>query len=407
MKKLTSYLAAFSFAMICATGYGQERGIEQTTSLFKKITKERGQLYGSVVVDAAYKVNADSVANRNEGTQYAKLPVNSGQVSLKRVLLGYNYEINNRFGVEFLAAAEDNSFIPFTATTKNVVLQNQFNPYIRVASLRYNNVFYNSDLVIGQIYTPAFAGNSEKLWGYRNIEKTVSEMYGTAASSFGVSLQGYLPEDENFGYNLMVANGSGAGPLNIANKALYGEVFYRFFGQRLTIDLYADYTKLNASQRIEHSHQMNKVIIAYCVPRFTLGVEAFTNTLKGDNIATRQLESLPDTIATKCLAYSVFMKARIIGKKLGIFARYDNFTAGLNNNDALYSGYNNQNYYYNPKVARQFVTFGLDIRPTKHLHIMPNVWYSEYRNNSTKLGVKENMGFDLVYRLTASYNFGR
>ncbi len=408
MKKVFICLTATTLLFALTPAQAQFRATEQTHPFLHKYTKERGHLWGSIVLDAAYKTNADTVnGGRSQGTHFTNLPLNNGQGQISRAMVGYNFEINGRLSTEFLLASEDNSYLIYNKDNTNLTSHSRFNPYIRLANLKISNIFNSSDLTVGQIYTPTFAGTSESLWGYRNVEKTMTETYGSAASDFGVSLSGALPENDNFGYKVMLGNGNASGLMDFNRKTAYGEVYYKLYGQRLIIDLYSDYSKINGNTQWVHTRQMNKVIFAYSVPRLTLGVEAFSTELKGDNIATKAKDNKADTIATKSIGYSIFMKARIIGKKLGIFARYDNFNAGLNNNDAVYVGYQSLNAYYNTKVSREFVTFGLDISPNKHLKIMPNVWYMAYTNNSTIAQATDTKGYDLVYRLTASYTIGK
>ena len=62
----------------------------------------------------------------------------------------------------------------------------------------------NTDLVAGQISTPAFSMLIDKIWSYRAIERTITDIRRTPSFDLGVSLQGKFDDGGNYGYNLMV-----------------------------------------------------------------------------------------------------------------------------------------------------------------------------------------------------------
>ena len=84
----------------------------------------------------------------------------------RRIYLGYDYDISEKFTAQFLLAYEGATF---TTDGKRSM-------YIKGANLRWKNIFHNSDLVIGQMSTPTFATTSEPVWGYRSLEKTIMDM---------------------------------------------------------------------------------------------------------------------------------------------------------------------------------------------------------------------------------------
>ncbi len=135
----------------------------------------------------------------------------------RRVYLGYNYDISPKFSAEFLLACEDDfngaSVTQGSAGTAigDVTQGGKFTPYVKYANIRWKNIYKNSDLVVGQP-TPTFASfaktgrndqTSEEVWGYRSIERTISDIRRTPSYDMGVSLQGWFDNKGNFGYMIM------------------------------------------------------------------------------------------------------------------------------------------------------------------------------------------------------------
>jgi hypothetical protein len=277
-------------------------------------------LWGYAFGDYAFKGNADTVnLGRGGSNQYTRIPMNSSMFQLRRVYLGANYDITSRFTAEFLLAAEDD-FNPGSlgnqSNNGDVLLDSKFAPYVKYANVQWKNIWKNTTLVIGQSATPAFPLLSEAIWGYRSIERTVSDIRRTPSFDFGVSLRGTFDNDANFGYNLMVGNGNSAKPENDPYKWFYGDVWAKFLGKRLIIDLYQDYERLDWNpikdgtvSAFHHDRNMTKIFVAYTVPKFTVGIEAFRNTLMGDVEASTLSKTLYRT--TLASAVSVFARGRI------------------------------------------------------------------------------------------------
>jgi len=398
------------------------QSIDSTT-----VFKPHGTLWGYVFGDFAFKGNADTVGGGlgRGTTQYSKMPQNARLFQFRRVYLGYNYDISPKFSAEILLAAEDDFYpgsVGNQTTTGDALLDNKFAPYLKLANIRWKNVYSGADLVFGQVATPAFPLLSEVVWGYRSIERTVTDLRRTPSFDQGITLQGRFDRDTNFGYNLMVGNGKGAVPENDAFQWFYGDVWAKFFNKKLIIDIYQDYEKLDWTPIVDgqtgafhHDRNMTKLFVAYSVPKFTIGVEAFTNTLMGDVEAS----SLKNTYyrTTVATAFSVYARGRVYKDKLGFFARYDNYDPSHKINevtgDSRIISYVPLTSQYDPTTKEQFVTFGMDFTPFPNIHIMPNFWLNTYQCslpvedyglNAKGSGVK---GTDAVYRLTVYYIFGK
>jgi hypothetical protein len=391
--------------------------------------KPHGTLWGYVFGDFAYKAKADTDGYSfgspgRSGTQYSKLPENTKLFQMRRVYLGYNYDINPKFSAEILLAAEDDIYPQSgnLTTTGDVLGDSKFAPYLKLANIRWKEIFKGTDVAFGQVATPAFSMLSENIWGYRSIEKTAADLRKTPSFDQGITLQGhYTKGGVNFGYNLMAGNGSGAVPGLGMFPWYYGDIWAKFWNNRIIIDIYQDYQKLNWNYVVTgvtgHYHSdrnMTKIFVAYSVPKFTVGVEAFTNTLMGD-IAASSNDSVfyKTTIAT---AVSVFGRGRLYKDKLGFFARYDSYDPS-HNLSAVYDDKRIVNYAanskaYDPTTKQTFFTAGLDFTPYPNVHIMPNIWMVQYTCSLPTQYYYLNLasgteGTDLVYRLTVYYLFGK
>jgi hypothetical protein len=360
--------------------------------------KPHGALSVSIFGDYSYKSHADTVNGGRGTAQYSKLQKGQNLFQFRRIYIGYTYEINTRYSVDLLLAAEDD------IVSGDLLVNNKFAPYIKRANIRWKNLWKGTDIVFGYVSTPAFSFLPEPIWGYRSIEKTIADVRRTPSFDLGVTLQGHFSSNDNYGYNIMVGNGQGARPENDLYKWFYADVYAKFFDKKLVIDLYSDYNRMNWNSAWHHSRNMVKVFIAYTVPKITIGAESFINNLKGDNIATK-FNGAKDTLTTKAKAISLFVHGKIYKDKLGFFARYDNYDPSENINNNIYINNSPQTSQYDPNTKEDYITAGLDYTPDKSVHIMPNFWYNGYKNAGPKNYGSANTDHDLVFRLTCHWLF--
>ena len=370
--------------------------------------KPGGKPWALAFGDLYYKGHADTL-NRGLVNQYTGVPKNRNAFQLRRVYLGYSYDISKKFSADLVLAAEDNTVATIggtTTTAGDLLTDNRLAFYIKQANIRWKNFWTGTDLVVGQVQSPAYAFSSEPVWSYRSVERTLVDVRRTPSTDFGAELQGkFDPKTGNYGYNLMVANGTGARPENDNFKWFYGEVYAKFFDKKVMVDLFADYQRLNWVPSWHHSRSMIKGFVAYTTPELTVGVEGFINNLKQDNFATLKADSTVDTLSVNAKGISVFIHGQIIKDKLRFFARYDAFNPNDDIDNSKYIAYKgNTPAYADPATKEQFITAGLDFTPTKNVHFMPNIWYNKYTNQGPK-----NLynSYDLVYRITFYYVYGR
>jgi len=420
----------------------QAQYLWNSDSAFKAGTANSGRIWGYVFGDFYYKAHADSL-NRGGNNQYTGIPKNRNAFQFRRIYLGYDYNITSKFSAELLLAAEDN-FPAFNPPSSAVasgdqLLNNKETFFIKYADVQWKNIWKGTTLVVGEQATPAFPLLSERLWNYRSIERTISDIRRTPSYDFGAGLRGVFdPKTGNFGYNLLVANGTSDKPPANGFKWFYGDVFAYFLDKRFVIDLYADYQRLNWQPGWHHDRQMLKGYIAYNTPGLTIGVEGYVNNIRNDTKATFITPPVggfaADTIATAARGVSYYIHGDIVKNYLRFFARVDTYNPNHNVNNNLYSGYagiSSPNGYnsvaykltYSPSTGAPtavastindptskevFVTAGLDFTPVKNVHFMPNIWYTHYATQLTgAAAAAEPNNYDLVYRMTFYFVFGK
>jgi hypothetical protein len=314
----------------------------------------------------------------------------------------YNYKITPRFSSELLLAAEDNTSTGAN-TSGDLLTDNKLTFYIKLANLRWKNVWKGTDLLIGASSTPAFSLLFEPLWGYRSVEKTSSDIRRTPSYDLGIALQARLNSDSTAGYNIMVGNGTGARPENNRFKYFYGDVWVKLLRKRLVLDLYGDYQRSDWTNNWHHSTNMVKAFAVYTTPRITGGIEAFTRIRKNDVVAPGTTSAF-DTTTAIATSVSLFLKGKL-SYKVGVFARYDFYDPNTRNNSSFKS-YKALSPSYDPNNKEQFLTLGIDYSPAMHIHFIPNIWYSAYsaKQAAPPYPVHDH---ELVYRLTFSYQYNR
>jgi hypothetical protein len=391
--------------------------------------KPQRRIWGYAFGDWYYAAHTDqNTGARGPETNYAGVPTYRNAFQFRRVYLGYDYEITKRFKAEVLleSAPSANTGVNGTTAISNGdnLVDGKMSFYIKNFNLRYRDLWNGTDLVVGEMGTPGFAVNepgtngptslSETTWGYRFIEKTITDFHKNNSYDIGAALQGtFDPATKNFGYVLMVGNNTQASLLSASNpatgfyKIFYGDLWGKFLDKHLLVDIYADYARTGPATAAigGQSHNMLKGFVAYTTPKFTVGVEAYTQKLT--NGVTNTTAAAPADATVQGL--SVFVKGAIVKDKLGFFARYDGYNS---NSDYIgadtYTATPNIYSSYSPLYKEKFYTAGLDITPTKNVHFAPNIWLVDFKDQRDS-GVTGRVADDhtLVYRMTFYFVFGK
>ncbi|MHA4810304.1 hypothetical protein ACX0G9_19480 [Flavitalea flava] len=421
MKRRIKLQLLFAGILFMLTSSLKAQYLLNSDSAFKAGAANSGRIWGYMFGDLFYKSHSDSL-KRGNNNQYSGIPTSRNAFQFRRIYLGYDYNITSRFSAELLLAAEDNfpALNPPSNPAQNgdLLQNNKLTFYIKLANIRWKNIWKGTDLIVGQVATPAFPLIAEKVWSYRSIERTISDIRRTPSYDLGAELQGKFDAKGNYGYNIMVGNGTGDKPEGSSYKWFYGDVYAMFFDKKLIFDLYADYQRLNwqsytpasgataASNAWHHSRQMLKGYIAYNTPALTIGAEGYINNLKNDLFATKATGV--DTLSEAAKGLSLYVHGNVITGKLRFFARYDMTDPNSKINNAIYTKYTGNLANYNESTTKeQFITAGLDFTPAKNVHFMPNIWYNNYKSKLDNTSGSLKSDYDLVYRMTFFFTFGK
>src|SRR5580704_11225353 len=193
MKRSYTRISLLIAILFTATTTIQAQSFWNNDSAFKVQAPNSGRVWGYVFGDYYYKSHSDSL-NRGGSNQYSGIPQSRNAFQFRRIYLGYDFNLNNRLSTELLLAAEDN-FPAFNPPSSAVVSGDQLSNtketfFIKLADIRWKNIWKGTDLVVGEQSTPSFAMLSEKVWNYRSIERTVADIRRTPSYDMGAGLQG-------------------------------------------------------------------------------------------------------------------------------------------------------------------------------------------------------------------------
>jgi len=394
---------------------------QQDSSAFKP----HGNLWGLAFGDYVYKVNADTAGAGlgRGGNQYSKMPAGSHFYQFRRIYLGYNYDINPRVSAEVLLASEDDftqGSIGNQTSPGDVLQDNKLAPFLKLANVRIKSVFPGTDVVLGEMLTPAFPLLTEVTWGYRSLERTAADMRKVNSYDQGIALQGKYMNGK-LGFNAMVGNGTAAKPVTNPFPMFYGDVWVKIWKDRIIVDLYQDYQKIDwdvidTINGFHHDRNMTKFFVAYSVPKFTVGIEAFRTTLLGDIKASTKTPKT-DYLTTIATTISMYARGRVYKDVLGFVARYDIYNPGQNikeiTDNTRIIAYNALSSNWDPTTKEKLLILGLDYTPYPNLHIIPNFYMNTYQCTLPKKDYFLNpkgsgvIGADDVLRVTVYFIFGK
>ncbi|HVU84659.1 MAG TPA: hypothetical protein VHC50_07450, partial [Puia sp.] len=107
MKRNLVQQLVFIAAFLCLTTASQAQYLWNSDSAFKAGRANSGRLWGYAFGDYYVKAHTDSL-NRGNANQYTGIPANRSAFQFRRIYLGYDYNITDKFSAELLLAAEDN-----------------------------------------------------------------------------------------------------------------------------------------------------------------------------------------------------------------------------------------------------------------------------------------------------------
>lgn len=319
------------------------------------------KVHGYVFGDYFYKLAGN--ATEVTPSQYSKVEKDFQAFQFRRLYLYLDYTFDENFNAQFLLEGNDKALEP----------GGKHGIFVKTAYLEWKNLIPMSSLAIGLIPTPTWSwSNSEKTWGYRSIEKTITDFRGLgSASDIGIGLKGKFDKDATFSYTLMIGNGTGQKPESNKYKKYYGNFAVKPM-KDLIIEAYGDYEPAAD----EKSKTTLKGFASYKFSDITLGVEAVQQTQK--KIGTNGADIVPFGVT--------FFAWAPLTSGLNAFARYDLYNPNTKVSDAGYK--------------ENFIVAGLDYMPIPNVHIMPNIWINTFSGKSSNVAKKDE---DVIARITFFY----
>lgn len=331
--------------------------ISNTFSQEKEEFKPSGKVLVDVFGDYYYKLGADVDSVLSGSGEYQKTPKDFNAFAFRRVYLGYEYNFSEKFYANVMLEGADALKLD----------DNKRAATIKFAYFEWREIFQGSKLIVGSQKTTIWDA-SEKVWGYRAVEKTIADFRKIGASSdVGIALQGRIDQKGIFGYHVMVANGTAVAPEKDKYKKLYGTLNANLLDDHLIIEVHGNYEKINDSTNIT----VTKGFVGFDHKYFSVGLEEVIQLEDEGNETTTSMGS------------SLFVRGNIIEKKLSAFARLDVYNDNI---DEKESG-----------DIELFTVFGIDYKPIKQINIIPNIWINTYGSKDPDA---DNRKPDVVARIT-------
>ena len=229
-------------------------------------------------------------------------------------------------------------------------------------------------LRMGVTSPPAFE-ISERVWGYRSLEKTIVDLNKVVSSrDFGVRANGPLVGDQ-VRYGLMVGNNEGVFPEEDKYKRVYGQLEF-YPSEHVTAALSANWAGYSGDRENDIAAL---ALLGYVTDTWRLGVEGFyeINTFERlDNATSFGVSLFGDYWFSD--DWGVVGRVDRVQREQGLFSDEPETTSALIQNDA---------------------TFGLAAivyQPHEQVQFMPNVLFAKDDDDDTA---------DLQGRFTLSFEF--
>ena len=230
-----------------------------SVSLCTTVDADGGKISGYMFGEYYWVVSADdnTVQSAHGGTIPKGIAEKQNGFQFRRIYFTYDKSVADDFDVRWRLEANDGGFASGAKMT----------PFVKHGYLKWKDALGESDLYLGLSGTPTW-GVSEKVWGYRPIEKTILDVNKIGSSAdLGIGLKGKAGK---LAYHLMVGNGPGQKSEDDNGKKLYGSLDFRP-SDAMHLEAYADYSMKPADQ----NELTLKGFVGLVNDAFHGGVEAF------------------------------------------------------------------------------------------------------------------------------------
>ncbi len=284
---------------------------------------------------------------------------------MRRIYLTYDKGLSDGFSMRF--RMEMSSSGDFSTKGK-------MTPFVKDAYLKWKNERHS--IYLGQSSTPTW-DLIEHFWGYRSVEKTPLDLQKFGSSrDFGIAFKGALDSGKKVGYHVMFANGSGTGTENNKGKKILASINAKT-DAGFIVEGYFDFEERPG----ETNRYTLQGFAGYDNKSFRLGA---MYAHQGRQVAGADNMTLD--------IGSIFGAAKL-SEKLWGYARVDKMF------DPNSSGPGISYIPFDGTAKSTLLIGGLDYRPAKNIHLMPNVEAVVYSNDGA------NPDNDVIPRFSFYYKF--
>jgi len=325
-------------------------------SLFSQESESKGKFSGYMFGDYYYILKSHDPELKDQRGFW-----------FRRIYLTYDNAMNNHFSTRLRLEMSNEG--EFTESISMV-------PFVKDAYLQYR--IENHAFLLGISQTPALS-TTEKIWGYRHIEKTPLDLHRMASSrDFGLAAKGNIDQEGAFKYHLMLSNGSST--KNEIDKGKSGLLSIAWSPtEQLTFEGFGEYAD---AEGITDAYTL-RIFGAYVLKSFRIGAEYADQTLKQ-----------ADESNVKRRLLSAFVSGNMIDQ-VALFLRIDRMF------DPNPAGNKIAFIPFDPTAKSTFVLIGAEWNPVEDVFITPNLEFITYGQNSE--GATPND--DLYGRVTFFWKF--
>lgn len=279
----------------------------------------------------------------------------------RRIYITTDYTISNIFSTRFR----------FESTEGDLTSNGKITTIVKDAWLKWKDIFYGSDLILGISPTPAY-DVSEGAWDHRYLEKTIMDLDGIVSSrDFGVDLKGKLSQSGTVKYWLKIGNNSGNSPEANKYKRFYGLLEFKP-SPELLITIYGDYASLPKKADKNNSAFVGAGFINFKQKgKFSIGVESFLKSQQNNFISSNNTYKSQTGFGLSIWAYAN------VSDNIQLVGRFDTFDPNTNSNANM--------------DTNDFILAGIQFSPHEHVNITPNVEIFTHHANSTNGGDKNDV----------------
>lgn len=286
----------------------------------------------------------------------------SSAFTFRRIYLTADSKLNDTFSARFRLEADG----------AQLTSKGKLGVFVKDASLKWNGFVEHGALVAGLTATPLWT-HSEKVWGYRSIEKTLLDYrdIGTSAD-VGVALLGTFGEKGPFGYSVLLANGAGQKPEDSRTKKLY--VAFPITSGPWVLEPVADFESVAG----DRDRRTLKLFVGHTREKGSVGLEGFYRT--NSNAGPMGDDAIP-------IGISGFGRYTV-AEGVQVFGRFDYFDPDSERDSGQYT--------------ETLILLGVDYAKTKEVHIVPNASIVSFSGKDDGMPDRDA---NIVARITLVYSY--